>query len=233
MVRAVGSKNKRVIKKIVPKKIFRKVEVDLDDQDEQKIDVSMRSSVPLGDLNDRTEGWQPRSRSAESRDAGFRSKQDRVDYFTRSINAVQKGRTHLPESIKNDPDYTYMWAREQVRDRYDGHNLRSLETVKGWEYVDASEIPELGFYSATGDVQDSAGRIRDGGLILMKRYHEIHQAEMKEQSVQRNQQSRMQQLVRTINSELHPFATGAINQNDSFFPSDPHANAFANTFQSR
>jgi hypothetical protein len=231
MVRTVGNKNKRVVKKVVPKKIFRKIEIDFDDETEQKIDVSMRPSVPLGDLQDRTEGWQPRSRSAESREAGFRSKQDRIDYFTRSITAVQKGRTYLPESITKNPEYTYMWAREQVRDRYDGHNLRNLENIKGWEYVDSSEIPELGFYSATGDVQDSAGRIRDGGLILMKRYREIHNMELSHQQSQRNQQSRMQQLVRTINSELHPFATGAINHNSAFFPSDPHANAFSETFR--
>lgn len=233
MVKTVGSKNKRVVKKIAPKKIFRKIEMDFDEESEQRADTSMRSSVPLGDLKDHTEGWQPRSRSAESRNAGFRSKQDRIDYFTRIINSVQKGRTHLDETIINDPEYAYMWACEQVKDRYHGHNLRNLENNRGWEYVDSDEIPELGFYSATGDVQDSAGRIRDGGLVLMKRLRKIHNNELAAQRDQRNQQSRMQQLVRTINSELHPFATGAVNHNESFFPSDPHSNAFSNTFQSR
>lgn len=233
MVRTVGSKNKRVVKKIAPKKIFRKIELDFDDEEEERVDVSMRSSVPLGDLKERTEGWQPRSRSAESREAGFRSKEEKIDFFRRSINSVQKGRTHLPETLNNDPEYVYMWAREQVRDRYDGHNLRNLEFVKGWEYVDPSDAPELGFYSSTGDVQDSAGRIRDGGLILMKRYKEIHNDELAQQRVLRHQQSRIENIVRTINTEMHPFATGSINHNDSFFPSDGLANSFSGAFGSR
>jgi len=239
MARTVD-KTKKGAKKIAPKKVFRKIEIDFDDEAEQRadeaeprIDISMRSSVPLGDLKERTEGWQPRSRSAESREATFRTKQERIDHFRRAMTAVQKGRTYLPESLRNDPEYTYMWAAEYVKEHHRGHNLRNLEHVMGWEYVDSSECPDLGFYSPTGDVQDSAGHIRDGGLILMKRYRELHNDQLREQQNQRNQQSRMQQLVRTINSELHPFATGTVNQNESFFPSDPHASAFSNTFQSR
>jgi len=225
MARIAGSKNKpKAAKKVITKRILvRSPEIE-----EQE--YLMESSVPLGELEDRTEDYQPRSRSAMTREASLRAKQEKIDKFKRSINTQQLGHTFLPDHLLHDPEYVYQWCREKVKDRDDSKNLRFLENVGGWEYVEADIAPEIAFYSPDGTVQDSASRIRDNGLILMRRFHEIHVYDLEKREKERKQQNRIQNIIRTVNTELHPFATGGVDHGNSFFPSDPSAAQFSGVF---
>lgn len=178
-----------------------------------------QSSIPIGELTAKTAGWQPRSRSASSRESQFRSRAERVDYYKKQMQTINVGKTHIPEALKKD-GFFYMWVRESVRDKYDGNNLRNKE-MQGWEYVDADEAPELAFVDQHGDINDSVTRTRTGGLILMKLDEELYQFLLDRSAKERNQQSRMENILARM-PDLNPFGFGVINNQEAYFGQMPN-----------
>lgn len=231
MPRIAGSKNKKTLQKMrVQQKDHSRMEITDD-----SIDVSLgatrrdnESSIPIGELKDRTAGLKPRSRGAMSREAQFRSKEEKIDYYSKAMMHTNLGKTYFPPECIPE-GYVVMAARESCKGVMDPNNLRNLERV-GWEYMEAEDAPQMAYQDYNGEINDSAGRIRGGGLIWMKRYKELQDQQLAYNDRLRKQQNQYQNRIRTINSELHPFATGAVDNNEHFFPSSPESNSFRNSF---
>ena len=126
--------------------------------------------------------------------------------------------------------YTFMWARSSVRQYDEKKNLANLE-ANGWEYVTGDMMPELAYQDAhSHGVGDNNDLVTLPGLVGMIRLVEIHNAELREFAKERDRASQMKDTLRTIDSDLHPFTTGSLANNERFFPSDNMANSFQNSF---
>lgn len=170
-----------------------------------------------------------RSRLASSREASFRSKQEKIDFYTNNFTIQHKGALHIPQEWYPE-GYTIMWIRESIKGYPDAANLARMEG-NGWEPVYADEMPQRAFFSPDGQAQDDAQLVRANGMRLMKRLIEIHDAHDKILARDRHRQAQMKHNMRSIDKDLHPFAVhGSLGSNESFFPSDPVANSFAGSF---
>ena len=170
----------------------------------------------------------PRSRLADSREASFRNKQEKIDFYTQSFNRVNKGTLHIPKEWWPE-GYSIMWVRESVKGVQDARNLAHMES-NGWEPIYADEMPQLAFFSPEGLAQDDAQLVRVNGMRLMKRLEEIHVAHDRALAKDREHQAKIKNNIRSIDKDLHPFAVNTGSSNAQFFPSDPMASSFASSF---
>ena len=124
-----------------------------------------------------------------------------------------------------------MCARESIRGRPDHANLRDLEFVHGWKFAKPEQMPSRAYYTDKGEIDDTSGRVRIGsGLVVMIREKEIHEAHLKYLQRQRNINNTMKNQMRSIDGELHPFASKRSEHNDTFFPSNEMARSFSTAF---
>ena len=92
-------------------------------------------------------------------------------------------------------------------------------------------MPDLAYQDAhSHGVGDNNDLVTLPGLVGMIRLVEIHNAELREFAKERDRASQMKDTLRTIDSDLHPFTTGSLANNERFFPSDNMANSFQNSF---
>lgn len=200
-----------------------------DERPEPVHELAPESSLPLDGLKEKTKGFRPRTRTANTREASMRS-QKYIDYYTNSAIESHKGKTHMPPELIPE-GYVFMWARESTRGRPDHNNLMELQNKHGWEFASADQIPSKAYFDDHGNVDDSSGRVRIPGLVGMIRRKEIHEAQLRFFEKMRDSQRRMQAQMRSRDGDLHPFSNqGSLRNNNSFFPSDEISRSFANTF---
>jgi len=143
--------------------------------DKQK--KSAESSLPLGgELEKRTQGFQPRSRYAATRDAHLRESQESVDYFKRLFQRESIAKTYI-DPCDIPEGYATLWARQFFKGMPDSTNLRELER-KGWVYATPDLCPGLSYTDDTGEIRDDAGVVMNNEYYLMLRPLWIHQLEL-------------------------------------------------------
>lgn len=169
----------------------------------------------------------PRSRMDMSREASLRTKEEMIAHHQNTSYRINTCATYIPQEYIPE-GYQVLWTRRRVKSYEDPRNIARLE-AEGWEYVYADEMPQ---YSMGADA-DSLVSCDNGGLVLMKRMNEIHSIYQDRRARERDLQSRVSEGVRSIDAELHPFASSQNwkKSNDSFFPSDDLANSFATNFR--
>ena len=164
-----------------------------------------RSSIPLGAFADATEGLQPRSRMADTREAYTREKIDFIERAFKNVAGRNKGLLDVDEDMIPD-GFTFLWARASVRDHPDASNLRSLQK-KGWLFASADQMPGLAFYDAMHGIRDDAEHIYNDGLVAMLRYKEITEYEDKHHLKASREQtnSLASYMRRKDNVDINPF----------------------------
>lgn len=165
----------------------------------QETDISLGSSLPYGpeEFVQKTKGFQPRSRSAVSREMQFRSREERVAFFKKGMDAMSMGKTHIPEDLKERlaaDGYYCKWLRKSIKEKYDGPNLRNCES-QGWEYARAEVAPELAYVDWDGEIQDSVMYVEGGGLILGILDMKLREYELEKQKKKRDDQQRMRDVL--------------------------------------
>lgn len=188
----------------------------------------VESSLPYEGLKENTKGFTPRSRTPFTRESSLRN-QKFIDYYDNSAITTHKGKTYFdPEKVPEG--YVGRYVRASVKGRDDQHRLNQMENIGGWEYAASDQIPHMAYQDEFGNVKDSASSHEMGGLVFMIRAKEIHQAHLNHLEKLRNVSTNMQTQMRSVNGDLHPFAT---NQNDSgqmFFPSNETSRSFQGSF---
>ncbi len=163
------------------------------------------SSIPLGAFADATEGLQPRSRMADTREAYSREKIDFIERAFKNVAGRNKGLLDVDEDMIPE-GFTFLWARASVRDHPDASNLRSLQK-KGWLFAGADQMPGLAFYDSMHGIRDDAEHIYNDGLVAMLRYKEITEYEDKHHLKASREQtnSLASYMRRKDNNEINPF----------------------------
>lgn len=167
--------------------------------------VAKRSSIPLGAFAEATEGLQPRSRMADTREAYTREKIDFIERAFKNVAGRNKGLLDVDTDMIPD-GFTFLWARASVRDHPDASNLRSLQK-KGWIFASADQMPGLAFYDNMHGIKDDAEHIYNDGLVAMLRYKEITEYEDKHHLKASREQtnSLAAHMRRKDNIDINPF----------------------------
>lgn len=160
------------------------------------------SSMPYGseELREKTRGYAPRTRLNNSRESQFRSREERIEFYSKQTDTETLGKTFLADELINDHENFYMWIRKSIRDRPDGNNLRNLERL-GWLYTSADKAPNMAYFDYDGDLNDSANTIEGGGLIVGELDIHIHQRRMQKQKSLRDDQARFKERLLQIPGE--------------------------------
>ena len=170
------------------------------------------SSIPIDGFKTQTEGLQPRSRVAATRDAATRTKEEEIRYYSQNLGRTAGDRLAIPKEMI-PVGYSFLWARASVRDRPDVANLSNLHK-KGWRYATADELPGQAFQDHFHGIRDDAEHVYNAGLVAMLRYEELTQRELsifKQNSD--NQTKALTAKYRSESKDLHPFA---INERENY-----------------
>ena len=174
------------------------------------------SSLPFGEFEELTQGFEPRSRDADTREAHTREKEEFIKYYSERLSRQSTDRLSVPK--EHIPDgMTFLWARKTCRGQYDGVNMRRLE-AKGWRKVSPDLMPQYAYYDDLGGLRDDAGEVENGGLVGMIRYKELTDRELAQLAeASRSQNNAINQNMKTVAGDLHPFSQNSrINPNDPF-----------------
>ena len=194
-------------------------------------DGEMRSSVPIGSAAYDSEGLSPRSRLATSREAELRSKEEFIEHYKSAIGSASKDPLAIPDGMISK-EYGTLWAMATCKEKPNPSNLRRLES-KGWRYILADEAPGLAYYDHLHGLRDDAEHCYNGGLVAMKRYHELNDMEIKHyKKISDNQSQALNSQMRTKNGDLHPFSINSRNQfADDFLNHNPVGHDFRMALQ--
>lgn len=190
------------------------------------------SSLPIGgEFEDRTEGFQPRSRYASTRDAGLRESQEGLDYFRRLFQRESIAKTYIsPEDVPEG--FATLWARQFFKGMPDSTNLRELER-KGWAYATPDLCPNLSYADDAGGIRDDAGVVMNNEYYLMVRPLWIHNLELEKNKRDFDRKNPMDAAVNDHRfDKAQPFVRyeGEESNHHRNYASSQKSNEFLNEF---
>lgn len=189
----------------------------------------IESSIPIGELAYKTEGLNPRTRSAFTRTADDRVNHF-IDQYAKQTKETFRGKTHMPKECV-PAGRQFMWARKTVSGRPDDHNIGNLQSKHGWQVASADEYPGYAFYSDDGGVNDSASTLYMGGLIGMDRDDRIHAAQINHLAKLRNEHESQLSALKSTNPGSAPRSLSNMEDwNNQFFPSTEGSRSHASSF---
>ncbi len=193
---------------------------------------SEASSLPLGgELEVRTQGFQPRSRYASTRDSSLRETQEGLDYFKRLFQRESIAKTYIsPDDVPEG--FATLWARQFFKGMPDSTNLRELER-KGWQYATPDVCPNVSYSDDTGDVRDDAGVVMNNEYYLMLRPLWIHNLELEKNKRDFDRKNPMEAVSRDSRfDQSQPFVRyeGIETNHHQNYASSQKSNEFLNEF---
>jgi len=197
--------------------------------DASSLKPPVESSIPIGELAFKTEGFAPRSRAAFTRTADDRINHF-IDQYSKQSTENFRGKTFMPpECIPNGR--VFLWARKTVSGRPDDHNIGNLQSKHGWQVAQADEYPGYGFYADDGSVNDSAGVLYMGGLMGMDRDERIHNAQLNRMAKLRKATDSQYEDLKSKNPNAAPRSQSNMEAyNDIFFPSTENTRSHTSSF---
>lgn len=177
------------------------------------------------------EEFAPQSRLADSREAQLREKEAFINRYRDSIVTSAKDPLAIPDGMISK-DYGTLWAAATIKGTPNPSNLRNLES-KGWRYILADEAPALAYYDHLHGLRDDEEHCYNGGLVAMKRYHELNQMEIKYYKEESdNQTNALNSQMRSKSGDLHPFSINSRTQfSDEFLNHNPVGQDFRMALQ--